>query len=136
MTNVLITKLDYFRLKESLHRVKATNQENVTQANALLRNVHQATLVDSAEIPPDVITMNSLVRIVYLSTGRIMVLRLVYPEQADIKQNKISILAPLAMALLGSKKGDIINLKLPKGIVSIKVDTLLYQPEAAGNFQL
>lgn len=136
MTNVLITKLDYIRLKESLHRVKASNQEHITQVNALLRNVHQATVVESTEIPPDVVTMNSLVRIVYLSTGRIMVLRLVYPEQADIKQNRISILAPLAMALLGSKKGDVIHLKLPKGIVSIKVDNLLYQPEAAGNYQL
>jgi regulator of nucleoside diphosphate kinase len=61
---------------------------------------------------------------------------LVYPEEANIQENKISIFAPIAMALLGYKKGDIVNWPTPGGKIKIKIEDILYQPEAAGDFHL
>ena len=48
----------------------------------------------------------------------------------------ISVLEPIGTALLGYRVGDIIEWKVPKGIRKIKVEELLYQPEAAGDFHL
>ena len=60
----------------------------------------------------------------------------VSPEDADPDQDKISILAPIGTALLGYKVGDIIEWKVPAGIVKLKVEEILYQPEAAVDYHL
>jgi regulator of nucleoside diphosphate kinase len=59
---------------------------------------------------------------------------LVFPEEANLAQNKISVLSPIGCALLGYKIGDIIDLKIPAGQKQLKVEKILHQPEAAGNF--
>ncbi|MBN1940159.1 MAG: GreA/GreB family elongation factor [Candidatus Aminicenantes bacterium] len=59
---------------------------------------------------------------------------IVYPQGADYSKAKISILVPLGTALLGFRKGDIVEWNMPGGIRKIKVVKVLYQPEANGNF--
>ena len=63
-----------------------------------------------------------------------MIYSLVFPHSANINQNRISILAPIGTALIGYKIGDIIEWKVPGGLRKLKVEEILYQPEASGNF--
>lgn len=98
--------------------------------------LNRATIVPSESIPPDSITMNSTVLLTDLDSGEQTTYTLVYPEDADITQNKISVLAPIGTAILGFRKGDVIDWKIPAGIIKLRVEKILYQPEAAGDFEL
>ncbi|MBS1924246.1 MAG: GreA/GreB family elongation factor, partial [Bacteroidetes bacterium] len=62
--------------------------------------------------------------------------QIVYPEQANIKENKISIFSPIATALIGYKVSDEVEWIVPAGLTRIRIDEIIYQPEAAGDFDL
>jgi regulator of nucleoside diphosphate kinase len=79
--------------------------------------------------------MNSEVYLRNLNTKEEIIYRLVFPEHADANQGWISILAPIGTALLGYRVGDVIEWKVPAGIARLKVEKILYQPEAAGDYQ-
>ena len=136
MTNLIINKLDYQRLIDRVSKAKSDPNTSFKHIRTLLLGVSQATLLEPSEIPADVVTMNSLVKIRYLDNQNTLNIRLVYPEQANIPQRQISIFAPLATALLGCKKGDLISFKTPARTVEIQIDAILYQPEAAGDLAL
>ena len=61
---------------------------------------------------------------------------LVYPDEADINEGKLSVLAPLGTALLGMRVGDIVEFEAPAGTRRLKIERVLYQPEAAGDLHL
>ncbi|MBN1332501.1 MAG: nucleoside diphosphate kinase regulator [Synergistales bacterium] len=112
------------------------NNPDKNYLKELEKELNRGTEVEPKDMPPDVITMNSRVRLRDLESGEEMMYILVFPEDADFRNNKISVLAPIGTALLGYRVGDIIEWKVPKGIRKIKVEELLYQPEAAGDFHL
>ena len=63
-------------------------------------------------------------------------LTLVYPEDADLAKNKMSVLSPIGTAILGYKAGDIVEWEVPSGITQIHIKGILYQPEASGDYHL
>lgn len=99
---------------------------------ALDRELDAAEAVRPEEVPPDVVTMNSQARIRDLVTGAERVVTLVYPEHAN-DTDRVSILTPLGTALLGYRVGDEFHRQTPEGELHVRVEALLYQPEAAGN---
>jgi len=80
--------------------------------------------------------MNSIVKLSFLNNNKQAQFQIVYPEQANIKENKISIFSPIATALIGYKVSDEIEWIVPAGITKIRIDEIIYQPEAAGDFNL
>ena len=101
----------------------------------LADEIDKAQVVDPHKIPPDVITLNSTAHLIDLETGEEMIYSLVYPDEADISQGKISVLAPIGTAMLGYKVGDTFEWDTPGGKRLIHVKEILYQPEASGDFQ-
>lgn len=136
MSHLIISKLDYQRLSQWIGRARNDFQFSNDQTNSFLRAVNGATLLDPADIPADVVTMNSRVRLSYPESGRSVEVQLVYPEAADIEKKRISIFAPLAAAILGCKQGTETNMKTPNGTVRILIEEVTYQPEAAGDLTL
>ncbi len=80
--------------------------------------------------------MNSTVRLKDLDTEKEMIYTVVFPSDADVAQNKISVLAPIGTALIGYRVGDIITWKVPAGLRKLRVEEIIYQPEAAGHYDL
>lgn len=101
-----------------------------------MRELDRAHVVDSKTIPKDVVTMNSRARFVDLYTGEERVCTVVFPSDANIEQDKISVLAPIGTALLGYQVGDTIEWRVPSGNKQVRIEEILYQPEAAGHFDL
>ena len=97
----------------------------------LRREIGSARVVDRARVSPDVVTMHSTVRIRDLATGVVEVHTLVYPDEADLRSGKLSVLAPLGTALLGTRAGDLVRVAGRDGVRALKVDAVLHQPEAA-----
>ena len=56
--------------------------------------------------------------------------------KSENKENKISIFSPVATALIGYRVGDIIEWIVPAGLTKIKIDEIVYQPEASGDYNL
>jgi regulator of nucleoside diphosphate kinase len=79
--------------------------------------------------------MNSLVIFSDTQSGNQLEYWLVFPEDADITQKKISIFSPIGCALLGYKIGDLIEVDIPGGKKKLKVEKILHQPEAEGNYE-
>ena len=96
---------------------------------------HNGEYGHTPTIPDDVITMRSKVRLKDLVTGQANTYSLVFPTEADFDEGKISILAPIGTAILGYKSGDTIEWSVPSGLRRLKVDEILYQPEAAGDYE-
>jgi regulator of nucleoside diphosphate kinase len=76
--------------------------------------------------------MNSTVRLRDLDTGDMETYTLVYPAEADVDEQLISVLAPIGTAILGYRVGDVIKWPVPGGFVRLRVEKILYQPERAG----
>jgi len=80
--------------------------------------------------------MNSKIRARELDTGRSQVLTLVYERDADLFGEKVSVLTPLGAAILGSRVGDVVEWQSRRGPRQLRIERILFQPEAAGDFHL
>ncbi|MBN9383335.1 MAG: GreA/GreB family elongation factor [Chitinophagaceae bacterium] len=85
---------------------------NITDLESELR---KATLVNKDEFPDDVVRLNSKIKIKESGKENVMELILVTPDKADIKERKISVLAPIGTAVIGFKKGKTIIWEVPGG---------------------
>jgi regulator of nucleoside diphosphate kinase len=134
---IFITKNDRERLGNLIEiareRDNGTNREYL---NRLEEELDRAELIEPKDTPPDVITMRSKVRLKDLSTGEQMVYSLVFPTEAKFDEGKISILAPIGTAMLGYRRGDVIEWQVPSGLRRLRVEEILYQPESAGEYHL
>lgn len=102
----------------------------------LVDELNRAQVVAPEEVPPDVVTMSSKVRLVDLDQGTTHEYTLVYPQDADFAAGKISIVAPIGAALLGYRVGDVVEWEVPAGRRRLRIDEMLFQPEAEGRFDL
>jgi regulator of nucleoside diphosphate kinase len=101
----------------------------------LRRELGRAIVVSSEAMPPDVVTMNSLVRYRDELDGVTRTVALVYPY-ARGGQGMVSVLSPLGTALLGLSEGQAIDWDFPDGSRRrLTVEEVLHQPERIGNSQ-
>lgn len=136
MNKIILSKLDFSRIHKSIHDARRMNTIGANEAEILMKELNSAEVVEPQEIPQDVVTMNSIVKISFLNANKTLQFQIVYPDQANIKENKISIFSPVATALIGYKVSDEIEWIVPSGLTKIRIDNLIYQPEAAGDYDL
>jgi regulator of nucleoside diphosphate kinase len=132
---IIITNSDLQRLNKLIvaYEESAESTHDSEYIDTLKIELAKAEIVDSKEMPTDVITMNSRVEIEDLGLKRLLEYTLVFPEEANSTDRKVSILAPLGTALIGYRVGDTIEFNAPAGIRRIRVVKIIYQPEAAGD---
>lgn len=94
-------------------------------AEAMQIELSKARLVPKEEFPSNAIGINTKVKILDDDRNKILELMLVRPEKADISKNKVSILAPIGVALLGSREGERVNWKMPSGNKSFTIMEVL-----------
>ncbi|MCI0722669.1 MAG: GreA/GreB family elongation factor [Acidobacteria bacterium] len=115
------------------HRPDYEGRDNLARLDAELNRGRRVAPQDA---PGDAITMNSQAQLIDLDTGEELTYTLVFPHAADIRLHKISILAPVGMAMFGYRIGDVFEWEVPAGLRRFKVKAVLYQPEAAENYDL
>jgi regulator of nucleoside diphosphate kinase len=134
--NIHITELDRQRLVDLLMDAQSKGYRGSIYLEKLRGELARAQIVLPQEIPGDVITMNSKVALMDLDTREEEIYTLVYPENANTAEGRVSILAPIGTAMLGYRVGDVFEWEVPAGKRRLKVDKILFQPEAAGNYEL
>jgi regulator of nucleoside diphosphate kinase len=130
-TKLLITDKDARHLRTMLERPELFSDRDRVQCQALEEEIERAKVVPADQIPADVVTMHSRVRIMDLRTGEQMVYQIVYPHEANYAAKRISILAPIGMALLGYSAGTEIDWTVPSGNRRLRIEAVEHQPESA-----
>lgn len=131
--SIQVTSQDRERLELVEHMTGAEDRGDLA---GLTSELSRAVVVPAAQIPADVITMRSRVRLLDLDDGSTYEYTVVYPDEADVARGRISIVAPIAAAIIGCREGDEVEWDVPGGRRRFKVDAVLYQPEAAGDTHL
>lgn len=132
---IIITEADRKRLEELLDSAISQVSES-DHLDDLKKELEQARTVAPEKVPDDVVTMNSTVTLRDLDTQETETYTLVYPNRADIANERLSILAPIGTAILGHRVGDELRWPVPEGVRRLKVEQVIYQPEREGAFHL
>ena len=132
--SIYITSQDKQRLEELLAEVSVSDPRQRGDLKLLEEELRRVVIVEPKEIPGDVITMNSRADLIDLDTRETVTFTLVFPREADVEEEKISVLAPIGAGMLGYRIGDEFEWKVPDGVRHMKVTNVHYQPEAAGHF--
>jgi regulator of nucleoside diphosphate kinase len=133
------TRHDIYVTESDLRRLERLLEVSTRTANvdALADELSRAITVSPQEVRRDVVTMNSTVRFRDEATGEESAIALVYPQDADIDDGKVSVLAPVGSALLGLSVGQVIEWPMPtRQTRQLRLVSVLYQPEAAGRYDL
>jgi len=131
---IVVTTSDHSRITRILSGEMPGKKDIKTNTGNLAGELQRARKVPPEKVGPDVVTMNSEIEIMDIESKMTKRLKLVYPDQADIKSGRVSILAPIGTAILGYKKGDIIEWNVPAGKKRFLIKDIIYQPEANGDF--
>ncbi|HEY5932068.1 MAG TPA: nucleoside diphosphate kinase regulator [Nitrospira sp.] len=134
--DIYITKYDLARLRELLQVGISFAERDRESMESLQDELDRAHIVEPTAVPHDVVTMNSRVRLKDLETNEKKEYTLVFPSESNLEQQKISILAPIGTAVLGYRAGDAVTWRVPGGFRKLRIEEILYQPEAAGEYRL
>ena len=116
INNQLVLRTDDYRLLTSyLNGRNGKTAFDRKNAEDLQAELKKARLVSKEEFPLDVVRLNSTVRIKADDKNEIIELVIVTPDRANIKEKKISVMAPIGTALIGFRKGQKIKWEVPAG---------------------
>jgi regulator of nucleoside diphosphate kinase len=130
MPQICITKFDMECLRALIARLFRIGVET-KELLRLQEVLDSAEVVSTPNLPEKIVTLDSKLRVKDLDYRKEQIFTIVLPLQADTGRYRISILAPLGTALLGRKVGDIIEVDVPAGTRTFRIEEILYQPETA-----
>ena len=133
---IYVTEADMERLEGLLDGARISRLRGREDLDKLEEELERCKVVDAREIPPDVVTLNSRVRLRDLDADREMIVTLVLPGGANLADGRLSVASPVGTGILGYAAGDVIEWEVPMGMKKLRIEEVLYQPEAAGDFHL
>jgi regulator of nucleoside diphosphate kinase len=134
---IWLTAQDYNRLRHLLAELTRQSRGMQAGVETIEEILDLARIVQPEKVPGNVVTMNSRVLYEDVATGEKGTVTIVYPADADSSNQKISVLSPVGAALLGEAERSEVELPLPHGQTRrIRIGSVLYQPEAQGDFAL
>ena len=151
MDQVILTKEGYEKLKEELRTLKSvkrievakqlevarahgdlrenaeydTAKEAKAQLESRIRTLEEkltvAKVVDVTNAPTDKVYFGTIVELKNKKTGDKVTFTFVAEDEADIAKGKLSINSPIGKALLGHQPGEIVEVKVPAGIIPYEI---------------
>lgn len=111
----IISESVYKKLRQLL---KKSNSPEIKQLDAELS---KAEVVKDKELKKDIVSLNSIVEFIGDSLNKPLRLQIVLPEEADLAKRKISIFAPISIALIGFKEAYTFNWLFPSGTKQMRI---------------
>jgi regulator of nucleoside diphosphate kinase len=125
--SIVLARGDHGRLRALVEGTDSSLREAV---QILEEELDRAVVVDAADVPADVITLDSWARVLDLDSEQETLISPVLPSKANADAGRLSVLAPLGMAILGYRAGDTIEWCVPGGLRRLRVIAVMFQPEA------
>ena len=126
--SVIVTDADMDKLTRLVRAFQHSLFRDQRQLELLDQKLASAEVRTPGRVPRNLIRMNSCVRVFDFDTQRKGLYTLVFPNEANISKGMISVLAPLGIALLGRRKGDVIEAQVPGGTRRLKVEGVRQRP--------
>ena len=130
-STIVMTYADHAGLRELFDRMTPEDRRHF---ELLRQKLEDARRVAPSKVGANVVTMGSTARLRELDSGDRWTFTLSFPPEANIDEDRISVLSPVGTAMIGCRVGDVVDWPVPSGIVRIRIEKVLYQPEAAGVF--
>jgi regulator of nucleoside diphosphate kinase len=131
---IVVTEFDQSRLRSLLKGTRQWSARDRIHVDRLESELDRAHVVAPVDVPPDVVTMNSEIVVRDMDSNEELTFAVVFPSDADVNRQKISILAPIGTAVLGYRAGDMIEWNVPGRRRRLRIERVVFQPEAAGQF--
>ena len=122
---IIVTAADAEKLKELIRNAQRGEYRQSKYLEMLSGELARATIIDKGAVPQDVITMHSQAVLTEINTGEELELTLVFPNEADPIEGKISVLAPIGTAMLGYRVGDVFEWETPGGMQRLRVEKVM-----------
>lgn len=113
-SSIYLSREDHTKLRLLLAAISSGGHSSTL--HKLRAELDRAVIVDSADFPADVVTLDSSVEYEDLTTGEIETYTLTLPERANVEQHRLSILAPVGTALIGCRVRDVVTWSTPGGV--------------------
>lgn len=128
---IVVTAPDRLRLKQMIRALRVVGDPLRYYLDALDERLNQATVVAHDEIDPQVVTMNSRIRLSGETPPASQVIELVHVDEANPAASKLSVITPLGTRLLGARAGETVRWRSRYGQRAARIEEVLFQPEAA-----
>ena len=92
--------------------------------NKLKLAISEAKIIDTSRLSSDTVQILSKVEMTNLTTKAKMSYTIVSENEANLREGKISIMTPIAQGLLGKKVGDEVEIKIPRGTITWRIDNI------------
>jgi regulator of nucleoside diphosphate kinase len=132
MAAVLLSVYDFHRLSLLLRKYRDSPFRERMALNRLEEKLERAVLLPPEQIASNIVTLCSTVKVTDLASRKQNLFTLVFPKETAHRGHRISILAPIGIALLGERVGSRIECRAPEKTLRLRIDELIFQPEAAG----
>ncbi len=113
---VIMTRKDY----NLLHPLIAEKRNDDSDCSLLIE-LDRSIIVTEEAFPAHAIRLNSKVSVLDLATHEVIEFSIVMPDQADSRRNKISILTPMGIALIGFRKAEEVHYRVPLGLKRFRI---------------
>lgn len=90
----------------------------ISQMQELVAN---ARIIDESKLSTDQVQMLNKVKIKNVANGQVMEYTLVGEKEANLKEGKLAAQTPIGKALMGRKKGEVVEVKVPSGIIKFEI---------------
>ena len=115
---LIISRKDFDILREHLKLSTTLSEFNKQK---LAKELSEAKVLSEEELPVDVVRLESFVKIESTDSNKSFNFQLVMPAEADMKKQKLSVFAPIGIALLGYQTGALIEWEMPDGVKKFKI---------------
>lgn len=89
------------------------------------RVLEHARVMDTSHLDANVVGLFRKVQITNMANNAQMTYTIVNPHESNLREGKISIKSPIAEGLLGKKAGDVVEVKVPAGTLTLRIDSIV-----------
>jgi len=103
---------------DAAKEAQGLNEKRIAELEAKLA---AAQIIDDAQMSRDEVLIGATVKLKDASSGEELEYKIVAEEEADFDTNRISIQSPVGSALVGHKKGETVEIRVPRGVLKYKI---------------
>ena len=106
------------------HAAKRAQARLLSRISFKQKVLANARVIDMSRLSADTVQLLCRVEMTNLAANKKMTYTIVSPHEADIHEGKISIKSPIAQALLGKRIGDVVEVRVPAGLMKLRIENI------------
>ena len=106
------------------HAAKRAHAKLLGQIRFKQRVLQFARVMDTSHLTNDTVGLFRRVEITNVVNNQRMTYTIVNPHEANLREGKLSVKSPVAEALLGKRQGDVVEVKVPSGTISLRIESI------------